>query len=163
MRFRITSASVMTTFFVPQLGSMIYAMNRMETQLNLRADREGNFFGTAAHYNGDGFSDMNFNVEAMPRDAYDRWLTGLRSGGEVLNAQAYAELSKQSHKVKPYHYSTVPVGLFESIVRQVLPPAPGPDIGRQGEPDVHPESPASEVRLLDGDICTAANPTGTRS
>lgn len=162
VRFRVTSASVMTTFFIPRLGSMIYGMNRMENELHLRADHAGNYFGTAAHYSGDGFSGMNFNVEAMPPDAFGRWLTGLHSGGDVLNAQAYAELSRQSHDVKPFHYSQVQNGLFDAIVRQVLPPAPGPDEGRQGDPGVHPESPASEVRLLDGDICTASNPTGTK-
>ena len=36
VHFSLTSASVMSAFFVPQLGSMIYAMNGMTTQLNLR-------------------------------------------------------------------------------------------------------------------------------
>lgn len=162
VRLRITSGSVMTTFFIPQLGSMIYAMNRMESGLNLRVDREGDFFGTAAHFSGDGFSDMNFNVEALPRDAYERWVTGLHTGGGVLNARAYADLSRQSGNVKPFHYSQVQAGLFDAIVRQALPPAPGPDQGRQGEPDVHPESPAGQA-LLEGGICTADKPNGTES
>ncbi len=38
VHFTLTSASVMNTFFVPQLGSMIYAMNGMAVQLNLQAD-----------------------------------------------------------------------------------------------------------------------------
>ncbi|MEO7338394.1 MAG: cytochrome ubiquinol oxidase subunit II, partial [Caldimonas sp.] len=37
IRFSLTSASVMNTFFVPRLGSMIYTMNGMQTQLYLQA------------------------------------------------------------------------------------------------------------------------------
>ena len=35
----------MNVFFVPQLGSEIYAMNGMVTELNLQADRPGTFPG----------------------------------------------------------------------------------------------------------------------
>ena len=43
IHFSLTSGSVMTAFFIPQLGSMIYTMNRMRTQLNLMADQPGPF------------------------------------------------------------------------------------------------------------------------
>ena len=39
----LTSASVMNSFFIPQLGSQIYTMSGMTTQLNLLADTPGNF------------------------------------------------------------------------------------------------------------------------
>src|SRR5215468_10113533 len=37
IHFTLTSASVMNAFFIPQLGSMIYTMNGMATNLNLKA------------------------------------------------------------------------------------------------------------------------------
>ncbi len=37
VEFRLTSATVMNSFFVPQLGSQIYAMSGMATHLNLLA------------------------------------------------------------------------------------------------------------------------------
>src|SRR5258708_7634911 len=40
LHFELTSGSVMTAFFIPQLGSMIYTMNGMVTRLKLRADNE---------------------------------------------------------------------------------------------------------------------------
>ena len=67
VHFALTSASVMNAFFIPQLGSMIYTMNGMTTQLNLRADQAGVFPGLSSHYSGDGFSDMHFAVRAMRR------------------------------------------------------------------------------------------------
>ena len=39
--FRLTSATVWNSFFVPQMGTMIYTMPRMTTRLNLQADRPG--------------------------------------------------------------------------------------------------------------------------
>ena len=74
IHFSLTSASVMSAFFVPQLGSMIYTMNGMTTQLNLRADAPGTFLGEASHFSGDGFSDMHFDVKATPADQFATWI-----------------------------------------------------------------------------------------
>ena len=41
VNFQITSDSVMNSFFIPQLGSQIYAMAGMQTQLHLIADAAG--------------------------------------------------------------------------------------------------------------------------
>ena len=60
IRFSLTSGSVMTAFFVPQLGSMIYTMNRMRTQLYLAADEPGVFRGLATQISGDGFARHAF-------------------------------------------------------------------------------------------------------
>src|SRR6185369_5166744 len=56
LHFSLTSGSVMNAFFIPQLGSMIYTMNGMTTQLNLQADATGIFRGQSSHFSGDGFS-----------------------------------------------------------------------------------------------------------
>src|SRR5262245_18508299 len=68
LHFTLTSASVLNTFFVPQLGSMIYTMNGMTTQLHLRADEPGTYLGLSGHFSGDGFSDMSFQVRALSPD-----------------------------------------------------------------------------------------------
>ena len=60
IHFSLTSASVMNAFFVPQLGSMIYTMNGMTTQLYLQADAPGTFLGLSSHFSGDGFSGHAF-------------------------------------------------------------------------------------------------------
>ena len=129
VRFRLTSASVMTAFFVPRLGSMIYTMNRMATRLNLIADQPGEFFGLAAHFSGDGFSDMRFTVEAMPDDGFYAWIEATRSGGDpTLTSQRYEDLAKQSINVAPFSYSNVEPDLFDKILDQQLPPGPGPEL-----------------------------------
>src|ERR1700749_2490408 len=55
--FRLTSATVMNSFFVPQLGSQIYTMGGMTTHLNLLAAVAGDYPGFSANLSGDGFSE----------------------------------------------------------------------------------------------------------
>jgi cytochrome o ubiquinol oxidase subunit II len=126
IHFSLTSGSVMTAFFVPELGSMIYTMNRMVTQLNLAADQPGKYRGLASHFSGDGFSDMHFEVEALaPQDFY-AWLGQVRAGGPTLTPQSYLELAKQGIVPAPFTYQKVDDGLFDKIADQTLPPGPGP-------------------------------------
>jgi cytochrome o ubiquinol oxidase subunit II len=126
IRFSLTSGSVMTAFFVPQLGSMIYTMNRMRTQLYLSAHEPGTFRGLATQISGDGFADMHFEVEAKPAQDFYAWLGQVRGGDKALTPESYIELSKQSVVSEPFTFQTVSDGLFEKILDQTLPPGPGP-------------------------------------
>ena len=129
VHFALTSASVMNTFFVPQLGSMIYTMNGMATQLNLIADKPGTFYGMSAHYSGDGFSDMNFQVHAVPAAQFADWVNTTRGAGPVLDGAAYAQLEKQSQHVAPYTFRDVDPAIFDKVVSLEIPPAAGPQAG----------------------------------
>jgi cytochrome o ubiquinol oxidase subunit 2 len=133
IHFSLTSASVMNAFFIPRLGSMIYTMNGMRTQLNLRADTPGTFRGLSSHYSGDGFSDMHFAVRALPPEQFAAWIEATRSTGPTLDAASYASLSKQSVGTAPFTFRAADPGLFQQILIQKLPPGPGPQTGR---PDV---------------------------
>ena len=126
VHFSLTSASVMNVFFVPQLGSMIYTMNGMRTQLYLIADAAGTFRGQSSHYSGDGFSDMHFDVQALPPDRFAAWVAAARTAGPTLDKAAYQALTVQSTKVQPFTYRAADPGLFAQIVNQTLPPGPGP-------------------------------------
>lgn len=126
VHFHITSASVMNAFFVPRLGSMIYSMNGMTTQLFLKSDRPGRFMGQSSHYSGDGFSDMRFVVDAVPAAQFAGWAAAAKGRGPVLDPAGYGQLAKQSQNVAPYSYGAVAPGLFEAITMQKIPPAPGP-------------------------------------
>jgi cytochrome o ubiquinol oxidase subunit 2 len=126
IRFALTSGSVMTAFFVPQLGSMIYTMNRMRTQLNLAADEPGTFRGLATQISGDGFADMHFAVEAKSPEDFYAWLGQARATGDELTPERYIDLSKQSVVPAPFTFKTVADGLFDKILDQTLPPGPGP-------------------------------------
>jgi cytochrome o ubiquinol oxidase subunit II len=139
VHFSLTSASVMNMFFVPQLGSMIATMNGMVTQLHLAADRPGEFYGQSAQFSGDGFSDMNFIVRAVPQDAFAQWVATARQTGPALDRTSYVALSQQSRNVRPFTYRTIDPTLFNAVVTQQLPPGPGPSAGRGGVA-VHPRA-----------------------
>ena len=132
LRFSLTSASVWNVFFVPQLGSMIYAMNGMRTQLNLQADETGTFHGMSAHFSGDGFSDMHFPVRAVRGEEFAAWVKATRGVGPTLDGAAYTALAQQSTNVQPSTFGAVTPELFAQIVRQDLAPGPGPATERGG-------------------------------
>jgi cytochrome o ubiquinol oxidase subunit 2 len=139
IHFSLTSASVMNAFFIPQLGSMIYTMNGMTTQLNLQADAPGTFHGLSSHFSGDGFPGMFFDVHAVPADQFAAWIETTRASGPTLDAASYADLSRQSLNVTPFTYRAATPDLFKQIATQVLPPGPGPQTGRPN-PNVSPRT-----------------------
>jgi cytochrome o ubiquinol oxidase subunit 2 len=139
VHFLLTSASVMNSFFVPQLGSMIATMNGMQTQLYLQADRAGDYHGLSTQFSGDGFSGMSFTMRAVPADAFAQWVANARQTGPALDRAAYTALAVPSQNVKPFTYRSVEPNLFHAVVTQAIPPAPGPQGGRGGA-DVSPRS-----------------------
>jgi cytochrome o ubiquinol oxidase subunit 2 len=132
LHFSLTSSSVMNAFFIPQLGSMIYTMNGMATELNLHADTPGTFRGISGHYSGEGFSDMHFEVRALPADQFAAWAVSTRAAGESLDTASYILLAKQSVNVAPSTYRSVEDGLFRKIVSLELAPGPGPATEHSG-------------------------------
>ena len=118
VNFRLTSATVMNSFFIPQLGSQIYTMGGMTTHLNLLAGEPGEYPGLSANFSGDGFSDMRFIVKAVPAGAFDTWVMQVRGAGSALDDAGYAELAKPSKAVPPMTYRSVEPKLFEYILEQ---------------------------------------------
>jgi cytochrome o ubiquinol oxidase subunit 2 len=132
LRFELTSASVMNVFFIPQLGSMIYTMNGMVTHLNLRADNEGEFKGLSAHFSGDGFPDMMFDVHVIPQLAFPDWVERTaRSSQDVLNLETYKKLAQQTVETGRPTFRLEDPTLFQAISTQKIPPGPGPRITKE--------------------------------
>ncbi len=126
LHFSLTSASVMNSFFVPQLGSMIATMNGMVTQLYLRADRPGEYYGLSTQFSGDGFSDMHFMVRALPAGRFREWVKATRRAGQALDGGAYARLAEQSANVRPFTYRAVAPDLFNDVATRKIAPGAGP-------------------------------------
>jgi cytochrome o ubiquinol oxidase subunit 2 len=120
VNFRLTSATVMNSFFIPQLGSQIYTMGGMTTHLNLLADAPGEYPGISAMFSGDGFSDMRFIAKAVPAGDFDAWVMQVRGAGSALDDATYAQLAKPSKAVPPMTYRSVEPNLFEHIIDQTV-------------------------------------------
>ena len=115
LRFRLTSTTVMNSFFVPQLGSQIYAMPNMVTQLNLEADEPGTFEGLSAMFSGDGFSDMRFDLVSTDKEAFKNWVNTTKTQGGVLDANTFEQLSKPAWANGVQTYAQVSEGLFDRV------------------------------------------------
>ena len=117
VEFHITSATVMNAFFIPQLGSQIYAMAGMQTQLHLLASEPGTYQGLSSNYSGDGFSGMTFKAVALPtRQGFDGWLAKVRASQQALGAAAYGRLAAPSESNPVAYYSQVQPNLFADIL-----------------------------------------------
>ena len=116
LRLHLTSASVMNSFFVPQLGSQIYTMAGMTTTLHLQADRPGIYPGLSAQFSGDGFSDMRFDAVATTPVQFAQWVAGVRAGADALDAPRYAQLARPGVAASTPTYAQVAPDLFQSVL-----------------------------------------------
>lgn len=117
IRFRVTSATVMNSFIVPRLGSQIYAMAGMDGKLHLQADAPGRYRGLSAHYSGEGFSQMMFFADAVPRAQFGQWVARTRAAGPVLDASSYLRLERTAATSKAFTFRAVQPGLYEAALR----------------------------------------------
>jgi cytochrome o ubiquinol oxidase subunit II len=118
VNFRLTSSSVMDSFFIPELGSQIYTMPGMQTRLSLLARTPGIYEGISANYSGDGFSDMHFAARAMPRAAFDKWAAAVRSAPQDLTMAAYRRLAVPSERVPVSYYGDVEPMLYHDVLNK---------------------------------------------
>ena len=118
LSFRITSASVMTSFFIPQLGSQIYAMGGMQTRLHLLADEPGTYAGQNQQYSGRGYTEMNFEAIATSAEDFSAWTARVKQSPEKLDMQRLDALERPSVADPVRHFSSVQPGLFDHILQK---------------------------------------------
>ncbi|MBB3951937.1 cytochrome ubiquinol oxidase subunit II [Aureimonas jatrophae] len=95
VRFRLTSDTVMQSFAIPALGSQIYAMAGMVTELNLLADRPGERRGHNTQFNGMGFQNQRFSVSALPAGGFADFVRAAQLADRPLDDAALATLTRQ--------------------------------------------------------------------
>jgi cytochrome o ubiquinol oxidase subunit 2 len=122
LSFKLTSDTVMTSFFIPQLGSQIYAMGGMQTQLHLLADKPGAYAGQNQQISGRGFANMYFQAQAVSPAEFQAWVQKVRQSKELLDLRRYEQLAQPNHGYYPVTYfSAVAPDLFLSILRKYDP------------------------------------------
>ncbi|WP_308367093.1 MULTISPECIES: ubiquinol oxidase subunit II [unclassified Microbulbifer] len=118
LSLKITSDTVMNSFFIPALGGQIYAMAGMRTRLNLLADKPGCFRGRNMQYSGDGFPEQHFKALALPRKDFDSWVANVRKSPQTLDRATYRALAAPSIGHPVSYYSDVTPNLFDSIIEK---------------------------------------------
>ncbi|WP_233805565.1 ubiquinol oxidase subunit II [Paraburkholderia sp. HP33-1] len=116
VNFRITSDTVMNSFFIPQLGGQVYAMAGMQTRLHLIADHAGDYAGLTANFSGKGFSDMKFRTLATSPEDFNAWVAKVRASSDRLDMDRYHAVSQPSEKDPVRYFSTVDPKLFNNII-----------------------------------------------
>jgi len=119
VEFRVTSGTVMNSFFIPQLGSQIYAMAGMQNKVNLIANQAGTYDGLSANYSGAGFSDMKFKATAGTPAEFDAWVKKVKASGQTLNADTYHTLEAPTIKAPVAYYADVTPKLYETIIENM--------------------------------------------
>jgi cytochrome o ubiquinol oxidase subunit 2 len=120
VNFKITSDTVMNVFFIPQLGSQIYAMAGMQTQVNLIADTPGVYDGLSTNFSGAGFPDMKFQAHATSQAEFDAWVAKVRSAPNHLGLGNYNDLAKPSQKDRVQYFSGVEPVLYAAILDKYM-------------------------------------------
>ncbi len=115
IHFRLTSTSVMNSFFIPQLGSQIYTMPGMTTQLNLQADKPGSYTGISAQFSGPGFSDMRFTLRAESGEGFAGWVAEVRAESGGLDKPILSQLVRPTRAGGELSYGSVPEDPFEMV------------------------------------------------
>lgn len=82
---RISSADVIHSFWVPQLGGKMDAIPGRENLLRIMADTPGQLAGQCAEFCGLGHAHMRFEVDVV---AAEHWAETLRAAGDRTGAPA---------------------------------------------------------------------------
>jgi cytochrome o ubiquinol oxidase subunit 2 len=93
IHFTLSADAPMSAFWVPALGSQIYTMNGMSSQLSLIADTTGNFTGYSTNINGEGYADMKFTVQSMTDVEFSNWLEKAQQSPNLMNTAQYERLA----------------------------------------------------------------------
>ncbi|AIY41605.1 Cytochrome O ubiquinol oxidase subunit II [Collimonas arenae] len=122
IRFKITSSTIMNSFFIPALAGQIYAMPGMQTSLNAVINKPGEFEGFSANYSGAGFSDMRFKFHGLSQENFDQWVQARKAASGHLNRPDYLQLEKPSEKEPVRYYGTVDKDLYHAILNRCIEP-----------------------------------------
>ncbi|MHC8402689.1 ubiquinol oxidase subunit II [Pseudomonas sp. MDT1-17] len=142
VNFKVTSDSVMNSFFIPGLGGQIYAMAGMQTKLHLIANRDAEMEGISANYSGAGFTGMKFKAISTSQENFDAWVSEVKKAPKQLEKAEYEALTKPSQNNPVELYSSVTPNLFQIIVDKYEGMKPGKPM--------HHEKKEKEVAHMEG-------------
>lgn len=121
IKFHVTSNSVMNSFFIPTLGSQIYAMSGMNTTLNLSAKKTGILEGMSANFSGKGFSNMKFKVKISSKNNFLSLMKKIKlSSNKILTFNDFKKISTPSIKNSVIFFHHINPKLFNNIINSKI-------------------------------------------
>jgi cytochrome o ubiquinol oxidase subunit II len=117
VRFELTADDApMSAFWIPNLGGMLYAMTGHMNPLNLMGHTPGDYPGSVAEINGDGFAKMRFTARVSSKEDFDTWVREIQWSQKVLDAAEYDNLLKPSEDNPAAFYSEYDAGLYDKVL-----------------------------------------------
>ncbi len=175
--FKITSSSVMNSFYIPALAGQIYAMPGMQTTLHAVINEPGKFEGFSANFSGAGFSHMRFAFHGLNNDDFAKWVQTAKADGKTLSRDEYLKLEKPSEREPVRRYASVAPDMFSAIVnrcvdttRMCMNQIMAIDEQGIGSSAMYRVTTAAEIAggsgkprrpYVDALVCTVADPTGS--
>ena len=117
--------SPMSSFWIPNLGGMLYAMTGHTNQLNLIADAPGDYPGSSGEINGAGFAGMKFTARASSMDDFNSWVLDVKRSANKMNASQYDKLVQPSEDNPTAFYSAAESDLYDRILKKYVGPSGG--------------------------------------
>lgn len=122
VNFTLTADSPMNSFWIPSLGSQVYAMSGMSAKLHLSANELGDYKGSSANISGKGFADMDFVARASTNEAFEAWIADVKRSPNNLDQAMYDELAKPAVAKEPVYYVLKDPDLYDNIVMKYMLP-----------------------------------------
>lgn len=120
--FHLTSDTVMSSFWIPQLSGQLYAMPGMTNKLHIDAHEAGDYRGWNANIAGEGFSKMRFTAQARNEADFTKWVDDVKASPKTLSMERYVALSKDSIDHPVTLYGTVADNLYDTTVMKYMMP-----------------------------------------
>jgi len=117
---QLTAQDSINAFWVPKLGTVLYAMPQMNAKLHLLSGEDGRFPGVSANYSGDGFSGMRFSWNSVSRGEFDNWIGRVRRSSGKLDRSAYMALAQKSKDNPVAYFSGVDEELYYRVVNRCV-------------------------------------------
>ncbi len=117
VEFDITADDMpMSSFWIPNLGGMLYSMTGHVNRLNLMPTVMGDYEGSSAEINGGGFADMKFVTRVSSQADFDAWVQGIRMSPSALSDTTYQALLKPTDNNPAAYYASVDRGLYNKVL-----------------------------------------------
>lgn len=120
IHFTLAADAPMSAFWIPSLGSQIYSMNGMSSELNLLAQQKGEFMGYNTNINGEGYADMTFTVKAMSAADFSSWTTRVATEGSTFSMHNYDKLAEPGLVQEPHEHRLADPDMYDTIVAKYM-------------------------------------------
>lgn len=148
INFQITSDAPMNAFWIPQLGSQIYAMAGMTAKLHLMAHEDGIYKGVSSNFSGAGFSGMKFDVVVSGSDEYNLWVQSARGSRNTLDHERYSMLAMQSKNNSVEYFQSVQEHLYDKIIMKYMMKSEHSSKVRDSVEKIMPQVNVSEMHMI---------------